>query len=68
MSYTVFGRGVNLAARLCGLAAPGEVLLGPQTFEAVRNDIEGIELPETRLKGMADAVRPVRLTGLRTRG
>ena len=67
MSYTVFGRGVNLAARLCGIAAPGEVLLAPQTFEAARDEVTGVEMAETRLKGMADAVRPVRLTGLRVR-
>jgi adenylate cyclase len=61
MSYTVFGRGVNLAARLCGVANPGEVLLAPTTHAAVRDWVDAEVLPERFLKGMADPVCPVRV-------
>ncbi|MFZ4581002.1 MAG: adenylate/guanylate cyclase domain-containing protein, partial [Myxococcota bacterium] len=62
MSYTVFGRGVNLAARLCSMATAGEVLVSPSTYEAVKDYVKADELPETFLKGMADPVRPVRVS------
>ncbi len=66
MSYTVFGRGVNLAARLCSAAKAGEVLIAPSTLEAVKAHVEAIELPEVYLKGMADPVKPVRVTKMLT--
>lgn len=61
MSYTVFGRGVNLAARLCSAAKPGEVLLAPSTLQAVQAAVAAEQLEELKLKGMADPVRPYRL-------
>jgi adenylate cyclase len=62
MSYTVFGRGVNLAARLCSAAGAGEVLISPTTYEAVEDFVVAEELDEMKLKGMANPVRPWRLT------
>ena len=61
MSYTVFGRGVNLAARLCSAAKAGEVVLAPSTYETVQDLVVADEMDEMRLKGMADPVRPWRL-------
>ncbi len=65
MSYTVFGRGVNLASRLCSAAKAGEVLLSPTTLDAIRPYVVADEMEELRLKGMADPVRPYKLLGLR---
>jgi adenylate cyclase len=64
MSYTVFGRGVNLASRLCSAAKGGEVLISPTTWASVRNAVQVEELPEMKLKGMADPVKPLRLLRL----
>jgi class 3 adenylate cyclase len=36
VDYSVLGHHVNLAARLCGLAQAGEVLLGEQTFAIIQ--------------------------------
>jgi class 3 adenylate cyclase len=36
MDYTVLGHHVNLASRLCGLAKPGEILLGQNTFRLIQ--------------------------------
>jgi class 3 adenylate cyclase len=36
VDYSVLGHHVNLAARLCGLAQAGEVLLGEQTFAVIQ--------------------------------
>lgn len=61
MSYTVFGRGVNLAARLCSAAKAGEVVLAPSTVQAIESLVHVEEMDEMKLKGMADPVRPYRL-------
>jgi class 3 adenylate cyclase len=54
--YTAVGTVVNLAARLCGEAAAGEVLVDERTFDAVRErvsaerlalDVKGYDLPVT---------------------
>ncbi len=64
LSYTVQGRSVNLSARLCGMADPGEVLLGPQTYETVKSQVEGTFLDPIKLKGIATPVSPIRVTNL----
>lgn len=65
MSYTVFGRGVNLAARLCSAAGKGDVLVAPSTWDYVQHLFTGEELDEMKLKGMADPVKPWKITGLK---
>lgn len=61
MSYTVLGRKVNLSARLCGMAKPGEVLLGPTTYDSVKDRIEAETLEPVTLKGIIDQIRPYRV-------
>ncbi len=58
MDFTVLGSTVNLSARLCGKAEPGQVLLDSATLEAARG-LPGIgfEQPEPIiLKGYGDPV------------
>jgi adenylate cyclase len=40
MDYTVLGHNVNLAARLCSAAEPGEILLSLASFNAVRETLQ----------------------------
>jgi len=40
MDYTVLGHHVNLAARLCSAAKPGEILVSPRTFALTRKSLE----------------------------
>ncbi len=50
--YTCIGDAVNVAARLCALAGPGEILVGERTvvlLQGHENSFE--ELPPVRLKG-----------------
>jgi class 3 adenylate cyclase len=61
----VFGRGVNLAARLCSAAGKGDVLVAPSTWDYVKHLFTGEELDEMKLKGMADPVKPWKITGLK---
>lgn len=55
----VMGDGVNIAARLESMAAPGEVLISGTTFDHVKNklDYEFRFLGERQLKNIADPVR-----------
>jgi DNA-binding NarL/FixJ family response regulator/class 3 adenylate cyclase len=60
------GGALNLAARLCSLAAPGEILASTVTTY-LAGPLEGIayeDRGQTRLKGMADAVPVVRVCAL----
>ena len=65
MSYTVFGRGVNLASRLCSAAKSGDVMISPTTFQAIDRFVVAEQLDEIKLKGMAEPVRPYRVLQLR---
>ena len=49
--YTAMGDTVNLASRLEGLAAPGEILVGPATHEATLNAIEYEHRGPTAIRG-----------------
>ncbi len=61
LSYTVLGRSVNLSARLCGQAGPGEVLLSPSTWDHVEQYVECETLQPIKLKGIIDSVSPRRV-------
>lgn len=62
LSYTVLGRSVNLSARLCGMAQPGAVLVGPRTMEILEGRIESDCLDPIKLKGITDPVSPYHVT------
>ncbi len=61
MSYTVLGRSVNLSARLCSQAGPGDVLISPATLEYCREFVDVEELDEIHLKGILEPVKPLRI-------
>jgi class 3 adenylate cyclase len=57
------GGALNLAARLCGQAGPGEVLASPEVVHLARK-VEGlayVDRGSVRLKGLADSVRMIRV-------
>ncbi len=60
----LMGDGVNIAARLEGLAEPGAVCLSEDAYRQVRDRIKGdfVELGERRLKSIA---RPIRIYGVK---
>ena len=57
----VVGDAVNVAARLEQTAAPGEILLGPQTYALVRPSVTVDDGRSIALKGKADPVTGYRL-------
>lgn len=58
LNYTVLGANVNLAARLCSAAKPGEILITKDTYESpgVKEAVSGEELPPLELKGFSEKV------------
>lgn len=55
--YTAMGDVVNVANRLQTAAAPGEVVVGSQTYAATSNVVQYDELGELEVKGRAEPVR-----------
>jgi adenylate cyclase len=58
LSYTVIGDTANTSARLCGAAAPGQIIISEATVARLRNQFELEELPPGTLKGKE---RPFRM-------
>jgi class 3 adenylate cyclase/tetratricopeptide (TPR) repeat protein len=63
MDYTAIGDTTNLAARMQQLAAPGEILLPPHTWEAIHHHFNCEALGERRVKGKSLRVSVYRLHG-----
>jgi len=64
LEYTVIGDAVNIAARLCAEAGPGEVLVSEQLLRVVRDQVSCDYLPELALKGKAQVVQVYRVREL----
>jgi class 3 adenylate cyclase len=56
LNYTVLGHRVNLAARLCGIAAAGQILIDDATQSRLPENAVTTPLPPARLKGIAEEV------------
>ncbi len=65
LNYTVLGRSVNLAARLCSAAKPMQILISKQTLEVdvVSGHIEVDELSPMELKGFDQAIVTLSVKG-----
>lgn len=59
--YTVMGDHVNLAARLMQAAAPGQILIAPNTWQTVKSRFITEALPPMRVKGKTEAIVPYAL-------
>ena len=65
-NYTVLGERVNLAARLCSVAARGEIVIGPTTREQLGDRITVEEMDPLQLKGFSDSIVAFKLLAVRT--
>lgn len=54
MDYTVIGDAVNVAARLCGAAAPGQIVMSKAVHDALGAEAETKALEPLTLKGKKD--------------
>src|SRR4026207_1164360 len=69
-AYGAIGTVTNLAARLCGEAKPGQILISPRLLPEVENLLEVEEMGFLAVKGLARPGKPPdgrRLPGLRWR-
>ena len=58
--YKVYGDGVNIAARLEGLAEPGGILVSEAVFQAVRNKVPG-DFEDGGVRSLKNIDQPVRV-------
>jgi class 3 adenylate cyclase len=63
--YGAIGTVTNLACRLCGEAAPGQVLASPRVVAAVEGLVEAAPVGDLVLKGFSRPVAAFELRGLR---
>ena len=61
MSYTIIGDTVNLGARLCAAAHPGEILINDAAWKNVKEDVPCLALPPMMVKGKQDSVHIYRV-------
>jgi adenylate cyclase len=64
MNYTVVGPPVNLAARLCAIAKPTQVLISKNTLAELPNTLNVQTLDAVHLKGISEAVVPYNVIAL----
>jgi adenylate cyclase len=62
LDFTVIGSNVNLCARLCALAGPGETLLAESTYQLVRDTVSADLLDPQHVKGFSQAVAVYRVS------
>jgi adenylate cyclase len=65
LSYTVIGDSANTSARLCGVAAAGQILVSESTLGRLRNAFEYEELAPAQLKGKEKPFRVFNILGRR---
>lgn len=65
--YTVMGSAVNLASRLEAAAAPGEVWVGPETYEATRHSLLYTPTEPLTIRGFPDVTQAFRLMSAQQR-
>jgi adenylate cyclase len=63
MEYTAIGDHVNLAARLCGAAAPGQILVSADTAAQLGGRFLLQPLPPIQVKGKAQPITIFQVAG-----
>ncbi|MGB9720634.1 MAG: tetratricopeptide repeat protein [bacterium] len=63
MEYTVMGDTVNVAQRLKDIAAPGTILVGPETYQRTKHAFDFIQLEPIQLKGKEEKIVPFEVVG-----
>ena len=66
LDYGAIGTVTNLAARLCGEAKPGEILISRRLMSTVEGLVDAEPVGELALKGLVKPVTAFNVTGLKT--
>jgi adenylate cyclase len=65
LQYTVIGDAVNTASRLCSLAKAGEIIISHPTMMRIKDHINVVELPKTKVKGKLAELVIYRVVGMK---
>jgi adenylate cyclase len=65
LEFTVVGDHVNTAKRLCDRATAGKIVIGSETFEAVKEYVEATPIGTVVLRGKQKPVHAYELVSLR---
>lgn len=57
MDYTVLGSNVNLGARLCSSAQPGEIILSESSYRSLKLKVKTVPLEPIFVKGISKSVQ-----------
>ncbi len=63
--YTVIGKAANLGARICGIAQGGQVLISPETYALVRDEVVATPIYGSQFKGVAGPVTVYEVTEIK---
>ncbi len=66
LDYSVIGDHVNIAARLCSVAEPGQIIIGEQTYDAIKDVVEIRSAGTPTLKGKSELVKAYEILGFKT--
>ena len=65
VDYTVLGTPVNVAARIEQfVATPGDIVIGPETYAAVKDRVNAAQMGSFALKGLAAQIPLFKIMGL----
>jgi adenylate cyclase len=67
LQYTAIGDAVNTASRLCGKAAPDQILISEATYAKVHDRVTVEPLPAVRVRGKAEELQVWNAIGIRQR-
>ena len=66
LDYSVIGDHVNIAARLCSVAGPRQVIIGQQTYDQIKDIVEVRSAGTPTLKGKTELVNAYEVLGFKT--
>lgn len=66
MDFTLIGDNVNLGARLCSKAQPGEILISESTYKAVKDHVEVAKAESISVKGKEKPVKVYSIVNYRS--
>lgn len=64
LEYTVIGDRVNTASRFCGMAKPGQIIIGHDTWLAAKENVEVRPIGTVVLKGKGEPVQAYEVLGI----